>query len=402
MVPGAAASTADSEVAGGSVTGFESKRGAVAPPRARLSSLPGTLLCLVFSCLPLEDNRRLARCATAFHRTGKLHTASPLSIELDESSGRRDWGAIMAHMAGTMWPRHLAFRCLDVGTDVDLAQLARITSLRRLKLLHVAPANVDRLSDLAALTDLTVRFDFSNAGRWEEAVAACTALVRLNIRCARATNLQLFAALPLLESLTLEDPQLCGAHVWEPLGHMPRLSELGVICTVEEWRSLAMPPLPATLALRRVVLHGDFGFSGGSTVASLPSLRSLDVERCNSRRMLYVRDMTRLESLALSFSELLPSPDNPNTLAVFGRLVLLHSLTLRNARISNLAGLEQLAALTELDLRQCSELVALTGLGAGVTLRSLSLTNCAKLSDVQALTLATGLESLVMDACVAL
>ena len=357
-------------------------------------------MCLVFSCLSLGDNRRLARCASLFLRTGQLHTASPLSIELDGSSGTRDWVPIIAHVAGTMRPLRLAIECSILWSPDSLSPIWRITSLQRLALTHVASVKMAGLSGLTALTDLTVRLGTNHST--ELTVAGCTGLVRLHLGCAVQMNLDRFTTLTRLESLTLEDPSWSGAGMWEPLERLPRLSELGILCTTARNFLPVLPALPVTLALRRVVLHGDFDFADGRTVAMRPGLRSLEVKRWNSTGMLYARDMTQLESLALSFPDLLRSPRNPGTLAAFGLLVRLRSLTLRGARIRDLSGLERLVALTELDLRLCSDLVALAGLVASVPLRSLSLSHCEMLGDVRALSLVTGLESLVIDECAAL
>ena len=354
---------------------------------SRLARLPVALGCLVFSWLPLQDNRRLTRCASFLRGIGRLPTASPVAVEW-RTRGKGISGnaaKAVARVAHALRPIRLSLRTLGRDNIVPMDAVARIAGLRSLSIECNVLTGSDSLSTLTALTDLTLRVD--TADGLDLDAARCTSLRRLHmLHMCPNRGLASLATLTRLESLTLEVLAV-GGGMWAPLAGLSRLSELGLLCA-PGWPTIDLPVFPTDVSarLRRLALRGELSFAGSSLpTATLPHLRSLDLARNAIHHLLFARDMAQIERLVLSGTGVPLEHLSIDNLGRLDDLAKLRTLVLRNAAVRDLGGIEKLLALNELELSGCAILASVAGVSGCKSLCTLGLHDCRQLVDIRPL-----------------
>ena len=380
---------------------------------AALAVLPDALLCAIFAFLPLINNRALARCCRLLAKLGATAMASPRSVVLDLDS-RPDRALVVQRMADSVRPRGLTIRS-RVGFCNSLAHVSRIVGLEKLALDCHTFVGLDALALLPALTDLTLRHNVRIVTtEIEVAVGRLTGLVRLHVQFGRQrdyrTSLLFLAGLTRLESLAIEDPTTSSPDhaFWDPLLKLEKLRELAVLHGWPVDTPRMHPGLATRLSALTLRWPGLTGDAYDSVRVLAPALRSLDLYHVGpSVALAPIFELTGLEQLALRYAPRgkppwPPRPDGSELLGFFSGFPRLRTLTLRNAKVTDLSQIEKLVALATLRLEHCHELTSLAGLSEHVPLRRLDVSQCGYLADIAALGAATQLRSLSLLGCFAL
>ena len=292
-------------------------------------------------------------------------------------------------------PQHASLACENKTQNV-LPVVARLTFLRSLSLQNSREvAEISHLTTLSRLANL----DLSRTAVVDvSALAALPALQELNHAGdtvgGRQINMVTLEGLTSLSSLDLSnqsDTADASSRWLSSLASLASLTSLTYLDLSVKLRRAGpdnLAPLAALTGLQELYLEA-LNVHDVAPLAGMINLVSLYLTKTQVQD---VRPLSGLSNLVYLSVRLTPVQD----LTSLAGLVNLQVLWLGNTQIEDLSPLTALAALTRLDLRDCSKLKVLDQVGRLTPLRDLDLRGCP-ITDVSPLTSLTSLTKLCLS-----